>query len=98
MTRRNDIEMLLSENEMTLIQIASHFRCETFEILEHLPHIAKSIKPERELVMLPAQCRKCEFIFKERQDKNIFKKPSKCPKCNSERILAPVYKIRNANK
>jgi len=83
---------------MTLIDLAAHFRCETKDIVEDLVHIAKSIKPGRELVMLPAQCRKCSFIFKERQDKNIFKKPSKCPKCDSERILPPVYKIRLRDK
>jgi predicted Zn-ribbon and HTH transcriptional regulator len=83
---------------MTLIGLAAHFRCEPSEILEDLQHIAKSVRPARELVMLPAECKYCHFIFRERQDRNRLGKPSKCPKCNSERILPPVYKIRAKKK
>ncbi len=83
---------------MSLIDIAAHFHCDTPEILEDLHHVAKSVRPEKELVMLPAQCKKCRFIFRERQDRQKMKKPSKCPKCKSERILAPVFTIRKKEK
>ncbi len=98
MTQRIEIEKILSKEEKTLIDMAAYFHCETFQILEDLHHIAKSIKPQRELVMLPAECKICHFVFKERQDKAKFKKPTKCPKCNSERILAPTFCIRERKK
>jgi len=60
-----------------------------FEILEDLKHIKYSIKPKK-LKMKPAQCKKCAFIFKER---SRVKKPSKCPSCKGEWIIAPLFKI-----
>jgi len=64
------------------------------DIYEHLRHIAKTVKAQSHgkeiLVMIPPSCRKCGYTFKE-LDKP--KKPSKCPRCKSERISPPAFKI-----
>jgi len=39
-----------------------------------------------------AQCKKCEFKFEERSK---IRKPSKCPKCKSEWIMAPLFSIKS---
>jgi predicted Zn-ribbon and HTH transcriptional regulator len=64
------------------------------EIYNHLSHIAKTIRQQsrgsENLVMMPPKCRVCGYIFK---DLDKPKKPSKCPKCRSERIEKPRFKI-----
>jgi predicted Zn-ribbon and HTH transcriptional regulator len=62
------------------------------DVYEHLKHIAKTVKGKRSelLVMVPPRCRSCGFTFKEL---NKPKKPSRCPKCKSERISPPAFKI-----
>jgi len=64
------------------------------EIYNHLSHIAKTIRQQsrgsENLVMIPPKCKVCGYIFKN-LDKP--KKPSKCPKCRSERIEKPRFKI-----
>jgi len=64
-------------------------------VYESLSHIAKTIKRQskgrKQLLMLPPQCRSCGYIFKELSKP---KKPSKCPKCKSQRINPPRFIIR----
>ncbi|MEM2192964.1 MAG: transcriptional regulator [Candidatus Methanomethylicia archaeon] len=64
------------------------------EVYDHLLHIAKTIrqqsKDSENLVMIPPKCKVCGYIFK---DLDKPRKPSKCPKCKSERIENPRFKI-----
>ena len=89
MTRRQEIIEILSKEEKTAQDLANLFKVELFEILVDLKHIKYSIKPKK-LSTKPAQCKKCGFIFKERSK---IKKPSRCPSCKSEWIMAPLFKI-----
>ena len=45
----------------------------------------------KELLLRPASCGKCNYVFSERKSA---KKPSKCPKCRSQWIISPGYLIR----
>ena len=89
MTRREEIIEILSKEERSAQQMANDFKVEMIEILEDLKHIKYSIKPKR-LVMKPPQCKKCGFVFEER---SRVKRPSKCPRCKSEWIIAPLFRI-----
>ena len=89
MTRRQEIIALLEKEEKSAQDLANLFKIELFEILVDLKHIKHSIKPKK-LVTKPAQCKKCGFIFKERSK---IKKPSRCPSCKGEWIMAPLFKI-----
>ncbi|MAG91646.1 transcriptional regulator [Candidatus Woesearchaeota archaeon] len=90
MTRRQEIIKILEENKQTAQQLANYFQTELKEIIEDLEHIEKSIKP-RKLKNLPANCRKCNFVFRERSK---IKKPSKCPRCKSEWVEAQMFFIQ----
>jgi len=63
-------------------------------VYEHLLHIAKTIRRQSggrlALYMMPPKCRNCGYVFK-----NLDKprKPSRCPRCKSERIDPPLFKI-----
>ena len=62
------------------------------EVYNHLHHIQKTLsKGELKLVVAPAQCRKCGFLFKKR---DRLRKPGKCPVCRSESITEPRFSIR----
>jgi predicted Zn-ribbon and HTH transcriptional regulator len=62
------------------------------EAYEHLAHIGKSLhKAGRALVMTPAECRKCGFLFRKRER---LKKPGRCPVCRAETITEPLFSVR----
>lgn len=66
-------------------------------VYEHLSHIAKTIRRQSggklALYMIPPRCRNCGYVFK---DLSKPRKPSRCPKCKSERIDPPRFKIFEA--
>ena len=61
------------------------------DVAEHLEHIERSLARTGErLVVEPAVCQECGFGFKKREKKT---RPSRCPKCQSERITAPRFRV-----
>ena len=89
MTRREEIIKILSKEKKSAQELANYFQTDLSEILEDLKHIRKSIKPKK-LKINPAMCKKCGFVFKERSKVS---KPSKCPRCKAEWIMAPLFRI-----
>lgn len=95
-TRRERITELL---EGTEYPVTAEEICERLDIkkrsivYEDIDHISKSVKRRgKELLIRPASCGKCQFVFKPRKTS---KAPSKCPKCKSQWILAPAFLIRD---
>ena len=64
------------------------------EVYEHLRHVAKTVwrssGGRQALYMIPPQCRNCGYVFK---DLDKPRKPSKCPRCGSQRIEPPRFYI-----
>jgi len=61
------------------------------EIVGHLEHLARSLAAKGlGLVIEPAACGACGFAF---VDRRRLAKPSRCPRCKSERIEPPVFRI-----
>ncbi len=89
MTRREEIKEILLKEKKSAQQLANMFQTELNEILEDIEHIAISVKPKK-IVKIPASCRKCGFLFKER---SRIKKPSKCPRCRGEWVQAQLFGI-----
>jgi len=64
------------------------------DVYSHLEHILKTVHRKGEkLVITPAKCRGCGFIFRGRRR---LRKPGKCPVCRSEFIEEPIYSIINS--
>ena len=65
------------------------------QLYNHIMHAAKSLRAKtrgrEEIVMIPPRCIKCGYIFTKLRKA---KKPSKCPKCKSERIEPPSFIIK----
>ena len=88
-TRREEIIRILENEERTAKELANQYETILADILKDLDHIKYSIKP-RQLKMKPPYCKKCGFVFVER---SRVKSPSRCPKCKSEWIQAPLFRI-----
>ncbi|MCD6096514.1 MAG: transcriptional regulator [Thermoprotei archaeon] len=100
-TLRRKIMKVLEESDdpLTVEDIASILGLDRSYyklIYESLSHIAKSIrrlsKGKKILVMRPPYCRNCGYVFK---DLRKARKPSRCPRCKSERIAPPAFLIIN---
>ncbi|MBI2546598.1 HTH domain-containing protein [Candidatus Woesearchaeota archaeon] len=95
MTRRQQIIQILRQTPQTVKQLADYFEVTRGEIETDLVHIEKSVRAENQkLVIQPASCRECSFVFRER---SRLRKPSKCPRCKSEAITEPVFSISSQN-
>ena len=90
-TIRHRIVALLSEQPATARQISAELRIPEREIYEHLEHIRKTMhKGSQRLVVRPASCEKCGFVFRKRER---LKKPGKCPMCRSESIVETLFSV-----
>jgi predicted Zn-ribbon and HTH transcriptional regulator len=88
---RRDLVPLLLDKKMSLSEIARTVREKPKDVMEALAHLAKSSRHgDYELVMDPAECRKCGFEF----GTDKFSKPGKCPKCRSTWIFEPLIGVR----
>jgi len=104
LTLREKVMNLLMESEqpltvdeiLTLLGLEYRYRRLVYDALEH---IAKTIRRKThgdyELVMVPPMCMKCGYVFK---DLKKPRKPSRCPRCKSERIRPPAFKIMARKK
>jgi len=96
LTRREEIARLLesAEQPMTAQDICDILDLEKRSIVyDDIDHIARSVRNQgKEVVVKPASCGKCHYVFRV---KGSAKAPTKCPKCKSEWLLAPAFLIRN---
>jgi predicted Zn-ribbon and HTH transcriptional regulator len=64
------------------------------EVYDHLAHIQKSIgSSDRHLLVRPAECKKCGFVFAKREK---LRRPGKCPVCKGESIREPLFAIEGS--
>lgn len=64
------------------------------EVIPHLEHIQKSLRASgRKLIVQPAQCLACGFVFK---DRRRLSKPSACPQCRHQQIDPPAFNLSSA--
>jgi predicted Zn-ribbon and HTH transcriptional regulator len=89
LTLRKKIAEVLESESLDLREISRRFGIKEREALEHLEHVALSIRPKK-LISEPARCQGCGFTFKKRTRLNT---PGRCPLCRSESISSPVFRI-----
>jgi len=95
-TLRHRIAALLKEAPFTAKEISGQLRIPEREVYEHLEHIRKTMnKGDHNLVVTPARCSKCGFVFTKR---GRLKRPGKCPICHSESLEEPVFSVENARE
>ena len=83
--------LLLSKGACSARDLSQALRIPEKDVYHHLSHIARSVMPKKQnLLIVPSQCLSCEYVFKNRRR---YTKPGRCPKCRSERIEEPTYRI-----
>ncbi len=96
-TLRHRIVTLLKEGgPLSGKDLSNELRIPEKDVYEHLEHIRKTMnKGEYKLVVAPARCSKCGFVFRKR---GRLKKPGKCPLCRSEFVEPPLFSVQEAGE
>lgn len=94
-TIRQKIVSLLEGQTLSIRDISIMARISEKEAYEHLEHIQKGKgkgkrKDNHSLIVTPAECKRCGFVFRKRER---LKKPGKCPVCHSESIREPLFSM-----
>ena len=89
LTLRKAIAELLEQESFDLREISKRLHIKEREALDHLEHVARSVRPKR-FIMEPASCLDCGFVFKKRDRLGT---PGKCPICRSQSVSPPRFKI-----
>lgn len=90
-TVRKEMISVMRGAFLTARDISGEVHISEKEVINHLHNIQKTLGKEKaQLNVIPAECRKCGFVFKKRER---FKKPGKCPVCRSEFIKEPLFSI-----
>ena len=91
-TIRRQIRDLIADRPLSARDISGAAGIPEKEVYPHLEHLQRTLHQERQrLVVSPAVCKKCGFVFKKRQK---LTKPGKCPMCRSETLAEPQFEIR----
>jgi transcriptional regulator len=90
-TIRKYIVALLQDFTFSAKELSGYLRIPEKDVYDHLEHIRKTMnKGGYHLVVNPALCDKCGFIFSKR---GRLTKPGKCPICHSNMIIPPFFSV-----
>ena len=82
---------LLSDMEMTAIELSKALGIGEKDVYAHLPHVSHTAKASgKTLIIIPSECETCGYEFSERKR---FTKPGKCPTCRGTHVRKPQFKI-----
>jgi predicted Zn-ribbon and HTH transcriptional regulator len=91
-TIRQQIFDLLCRHTLDSRALSQQLSVAEKEVLTHLPHLARSAKSKgKRLIIHPANCQKCHFIFR---DRSRFTKPGRCPRCKGTHLTPPLFSLR----
>jgi predicted Zn-ribbon and HTH transcriptional regulator len=90
-TVRERIAQALRVAQLTAREISERASVQERDVPEHLRHLEYSLAHSGEqLRASPPHCIKCGFEFSQRERHS---RPSRCPRCKSERISPPSFQI-----
>ncbi len=91
-TVRHLIAAELEEGPLSAFDLSGLVGIPEKEVAGHLEHIRQSLhRSGKRLIIRPAECAKCGFVFEKR---DRLTRPGKCPVCRSESIHAPLFSIK----
>ncbi len=99
LTKRERIIRVLmdADRPLTVEEIADRLgldRSEAKGLYEELAHASRTLNRATQgrmvIAMVPPRCLSCGYVFK---DVKRPRRPSRCPKCKSERISRPMFTI-----
>jgi predicted Zn-ribbon and HTH transcriptional regulator len=90
-TVRRRILAELEEGPLSGLDISGRVGIPEKEVYDHLQHIRTTLhRSGRKLVIGPAECANCGFVFEKRAR---LTKPGKCPVCRKGPVHAPLFSV-----
>ena len=90
MTVRKDLVALLSVQPRSVSSLARELGVDRRDVEEDLRHAIRSARAAgHRVVVEPARCRTCGFVF----GPDKLTKPGKCPECRGTRVFEPQIRI-----
>ncbi|MCW5893271.1 MAG: transcriptional regulator [bacterium] len=90
-TLRQALLALLRQGPRTTFDLSRLARLREKDVATHLEHVARSLRhADERLVVTPAVCRGCGFVFR---DRRRLTRPSGCPRCRAETVEAPRFHV-----
>ena len=87
---RKDLLELLSVEPRSVSRIAREMGLSRGDVEDDLRHMIRSARTAgHAVIVVPARCRSCDFVFGEEK----LSKPGKCPQCKGSRIFEPQISI-----
>jgi predicted Zn-ribbon and HTH transcriptional regulator len=95
-TLRHVISELILDQPLSARKISERAHLMEKDVYGHLEHIRHSLRTDRgRLVVTPAECRSCGFVFTKR---DRLTPPGRCPICRCETIFEPLFAIRSGKE
>ena len=89
-TTRQRIADRLRDGPASASALALDFEVSTDDALSHVDHIAQSLEPTDEtLLVAPPECEDCGFDGFD----DLVNRPARCPECKSEAVTEPAFTI-----
>jgi predicted Zn-ribbon and HTH transcriptional regulator len=90
-TLRHRLQRELESGPQTVRDLSVRVRIPEKEVISHLEHVQRSLRrsPQR-LHVDPAECLQCGFRYQKRER---LTSPSTCPRCRSQRIAPPLFRV-----
>ena len=90
LTLRKQLVAYLSHEPRSVSRLARELGLPRGDVEDALRHMIRSAEAAgHRIVVLPARCRACGFIF----DESRLTKPGKCPACRNSRIFEPQISV-----
>ncbi len=90
-TVRHRLIAVLEQGQCSAKDLSASVGIAERDVYDGLDHIRKTLASSgRRLVVTPAECKKCGFVFSKRERMT---RPGKCPVCRSESIHDPLFMI-----
>lgn len=92
-TLRQRIAELLRQGEWGFEELRRELEAPARLLEDDLRHLERSLRcGAQRLRIEPARCRSCGFTFQDRSSRHLHA-PGRCPRCRSERIADPRFRI-----
>lgn len=90
-TPRERLVQALSKEPVSARALSKAVSLTEREVVAHLQHLQKTLKTQnRRLILTPATCLDCQFVFQKRER---LTRPGKCPVCRSTHLSEPLFSL-----
>ncbi|MDJ0866001.1 MAG: transcriptional regulator [Myxococcota bacterium] len=95
-TRRQQLRGLLEREELPFYVLRDLLGLTVRQLEDDLRHVERSARGAgRRLEVRPAECVDCGQVFRDRAKRHLHP-PGRCPRCRSERIRDPAFRLAEA--